>query len=167
MSLIKPWLVLALIFVAGALAGGALTFAYEGRPHFPGEAQMRHHWMEHLARRLDLTSDQQAKIAPILEKAGQDIEKMHHDEMDRGGQIMKAAHEQIEQLLNDQQKAEFQKMEDERKKAFATRMGAMGGPPGPPDEGRPPPPNDPPPGAPPGQPSPPPAPAGESAPPSK
>jgi Spy/CpxP family protein refolding chaperone len=147
MSLIKPWLVLALIFIAGALAGGALTFAYQGRPHFPGEAQMRHHWMEHLTRRLDLTSDQQAKIAPILDKAGQDIEKMHHEELDRGQQIIKSAHDQIVQLLNDQQKVEFQKMEDERRRAFANHGGPLGGPPRSdgPEAGGPPPPVPPPP----------------------
>jgi Spy/CpxP family protein refolding chaperone len=160
-SKVKSWLLLAVIFVIGIVTGSALTIGLAShfmRPH--GAQEMKNHWMMFLTQRLTLTADEQAKIQPILSEATNNIQALHRDEVDRGSQIIKAANDQIAQVLTPDQKVELQKMESEREKMFMGHMHPWGpphdgpdGPPGGPDPMRhhwdddaPPPP---PPGAPP------------------
>jgi len=162
-SKLKPWLVLGVIFIAGILTGVALTIGLG--PHFmhpSGMQQMKRHWMDNLVERLHLTADQQTKIQPILADAKTKMQSLHRDEVERGSEIIKAAHDQISALLTPGQKLEMQKMESEREKMFLDQM-RPGGPPRDggerhhhdgPDEGPAPPPpgapgNAPPPGPPP------------------
>lgn len=126
-SVVKPWLILTIIFVAGVATGVALTIALSS--HFispPGEAQMREHWMAGLVRRLDLTADQQAKIQPIVADATTKIQALHRDEIDHGSQIIKSADDKIAAILTPTQKAELQKMESEREKRFFGHMHPWG-----------------------------------------
>jgi Spy/CpxP family protein refolding chaperone len=132
-SKLKPWLVLGVIFIVGILTGSALTISLA--PYFvhpPGEQQMKRHWMEHLVQRLDLTTDQQAKIQPIVADAESRIALLHRDEMERGSQIFKAAHDQIAALLTPEQQAELKKMESDRERKFLDHMHS--GPSGPHDD---------------------------------
>jgi Spy/CpxP family protein refolding chaperone len=135
----KPWLVLAVIFIAGILTGSALTIALSS--HFmkpPAPRDMRQHWMTRLTDRLKLTPDQQAKIQPILADTVTKVQALHRDEVQRGSQIFKAANEQIAALLTPDQNVELQKMEAEREKMFSGHMHRHGGPDD--DGGMPPPP---------------------------
>jgi len=139
-SKFKPWLMLAVIFVVGVVTGSALTFGLG--PHFmhhPGQQQIsggqqinpqqiNRLWMAQLVQRLDLTADQQAKIKPILTDARIKIQSLHRDEVERGSQIMKTAHDQISALLTPEQKVELQQMEAEREKMFLDHMRPWGPP---------------------------------------
>jgi Spy/CpxP family protein refolding chaperone len=137
-SKFKPWLVLAIIFIVGVVTGSALTIGLGSRfIHPPGEQQMGRHWMAQLVQRLNLTADQQAKIEPIVTDAATKLQSVHHDEMERGSQIFKAAHDQISALLTPEQNVELQKLEAEREKWFSEHMRHHGGPG---DGGMPPPP---------------------------
>jgi Spy/CpxP family protein refolding chaperone len=119
---------MALIFAVGMVAGGALVVAFHaGEPHGPpGLQQMRHHWMMHLAERLNLTSDQQAKIEPILADAANRIQALHRDEVDRIAKIMDSANQQIEPLLTPAQQEELKQIRREREHAFSGHMGPGG-----------------------------------------
>jgi len=147
-SNLKPWLVLAVIFIVGVVTGSALTIGLGSRfIHPPGEEQMGRHWMAQLVQRLNLTADQQAKIEPIVTDAETRIQSLHRDEVERGSQIFKAAHDQISALLTPEQNVELQKMEAEREKRFSDHMrsshegpGGMHHYGGPGDGGMPPPP---------------------------
>ena len=128
-SQFKPWLLLAVIFIVGILTGSALTIGLGS--HFmrpPGEQQMKRLWMAQLVQRLNLTADQQAKIEPILADAKTKIQSLHRDEVERGSQIFKAAHDQISALLTPEQKVKLQKMESEREKRFSDHMRPWGPP---------------------------------------
>jgi protein CpxP len=119
----KPWLVLAVIFVAGILTGASLTIALSPHlTHAPGPHDMRKSWMARLTERLNLTADQQAKIQPIVTDAETKIQALHREEVGRGSQIFKSAHDQISALLTPAQQVELQKMENERKKMFSSHM---------------------------------------------
>jgi Spy/CpxP family protein refolding chaperone len=128
---IRPWLAMALIFVAGMIAGAALTFGFRPAWHPPGPQQMQRHWISHLTERLNLTADQQGKIQGILADAGEQIRRNHREEVDKISQVMAQADAQIYPLLDDNQKAEFKKMQDERQRDFSHHMGPWGGPGGP------------------------------------
>jgi Spy/CpxP family protein refolding chaperone len=126
-SKLKPWLVLAIIFIVGVVTGSALTIGLS--PYFihpPGEMSMKRHWMAELVHRLNLTADQQAKIEPIVADASTKLQSVHRDEMERGAQIFKEAHDQISALLTPEQKVELQKLESEREKMFSGHMRPRG-----------------------------------------
>jgi Spy/CpxP family protein refolding chaperone len=147
----KSWLALAAIFIAGILTGAALSVAlgpYWQKP--PAPRDMRQHLMTRLTESLKLTSDQQAKIQPIVTDATTQIQALHRDEMERGRQIFKSIDDQISTFLTSEQKAALQKMESEREKQFQGHMHHHGGS----DEpgGMPPPPPGPAPNAPPAAP---------------
>jgi Spy/CpxP family protein refolding chaperone len=108
---LKPWLVLAVIFLAGIVTGSSLTVAWSS--HFfqpPGAQQMKSRWLAHLTERLKLSPDQQAKIEPILTDADNQIQSFHHEEMEHMAQIMEKTNNQIAAILTPDQQVELQKM---------------------------------------------------------
>jgi len=130
----KSWLLLGGIFVVGAVSGAALTaglgprFALPPMPHSPEAHDMNRHWIAHLTHELSLTTDQQAKIEPILADAESKLQSLHHDEVERGSQIFKAADDQIAALLTPDQKLALQKMQKEREKMFSGHVHSWGAP---------------------------------------
>jgi Spy/CpxP family protein refolding chaperone len=130
---LRPWLVMTLIFVLGIVTGVALalTFAPHGPPP-PGDKQMERHWLDHLTRRLHLTENQRAKIGPILEGASQQIRGVHREEVDRVGHIFDDVDARISTLLTPDQQSEFQKLKQERQDDFARHRRSWGERPPPP-----------------------------------
>ncbi len=128
-SQVKPWLVLAVIFIVGVVTGSALTIGWTSHFQRPqGPPQIRRLWMAHLVTRLDLTPDQPAKIQPILAEAEGKIQALHRDEVEHGAQIIKTTDDQIAALLTPEQQTELQKMESEREKMFSGHMRPWGSP---------------------------------------
>ena len=127
---IKPWLLLGGIFIVGIVTGGALAIGFAPWLIHPHEGDMKVHWMAMLTRRLNLTPDERDKIQPIVYDASARVQNLHHDEMEHGSEIMKAANEQILALLTPDQQILLQKMEAEREKMFSNRMHGWGPPPG-------------------------------------
>lgn len=132
-----PWLFMALIFVIGVVTGSALTIGFRSVwLHPPGAHQMQSWWLGRLDSRLHLTPEQKGRIEPILGQAGDQIRKLHQDEMEKITQILSAADAQITPLLTPGQQTEFEKMHHER----ALHHRHRGVPGGPPNGGPPPPP---------------------------
>jgi Spy/CpxP family protein refolding chaperone len=67
----RPWIILGLIFLLGAITGSLLTIGFGPRPGPPGAQQMGSHWMRHLTERLKLSDDQQKQIEPWIMDAEQ------------------------------------------------------------------------------------------------
>ena len=102
-STLKPWLLLAVIFVVGVVTGSALTIGLGPRfMHAPGAQQMKRAWMAHLTQRLSLSEDQQTKIRPMIADADVKIHALHHDEIVRVSQIFKETDDQIAATLEAQ-----------------------------------------------------------------
>jgi Spy/CpxP family protein refolding chaperone len=132
MKSMRPWIILALIFVLGVVTGSLLTVGFG--PRFatgtPGPLDIRNHWMVFLVHRLDLTADQQAKIQPIVFKAETNIQAVHRDDIARISAIMKEANASIAEVLDPGQKAELEKMEQDRERMFAHHLHGQGHGPG-------------------------------------
>jgi Spy/CpxP family protein refolding chaperone len=138
----RPWIILALIFLLGAITGSLLTIAFGPRPMPPGAQEMGNHWMMHLTARLKLSDDQQARIRPLVMDAEQQIERAHHEDVDRISSIMQETNAKIEEVLAPDQRAELKQMESERERMFFRHLHGHGpgdyhrpedqGPPGPP-----------------------------------
>lgn len=128
MSKFKPWVLLAVIFIVGVITGSALTIGLASRFMHPPGGQMKQHWMMLLTRQLHLTTDQQAKIQPILTDADTKIQALHRDEVEQVSQIFKTANDQISTILTPDQQAQMKKMEADREKMFSGHGVRLWGP---------------------------------------
>jgi Spy/CpxP family protein refolding chaperone len=127
---VRPWIILALIFLLGAATGSLLTIGFGSRfaPGPPGLQEMSNHWMMHLTYRLHLTDDQQGKIRPILTDAEMQIGSAHREDIDRISKIMEKANARIADVLQPDQRVELKKMEQEREQMFSRHMHGHGHP---------------------------------------
>ena len=139
-----------LLLVLPFFAGGAFAAPYQGGgyggprggPMSPDERLKR------MTKELKLTSDEQAKIKPILEDEQKKMMDIRSDSsLDRQAmrekmmQLQKDASDQIRALLDDQQKETFDKLQQERQERMRNRQGGMRGPGGDNAGGGPPPQN--------------------------
>ena len=131
----KVILYAALIFLAGA-ATGALVAPMIGRTFMrpPRPDQMSRHMLEHLESRLHLTPEQTAKVKPLVEKTGADMETIHRETMKRVMARLRQSHVEISSLLTPEQRVELDKMEAEHRKHFRHEHVIIGHPGGPPPE---------------------------------
>ena len=115
----KVILYAVLIFVAGT-ATGILVAPMVGRTFMrpPRPEQMSHHMMEHLQSGLHLTPEQTAKIKPLVEQTGADMETIHRETMKRVVARLHQTHAEISSLLTPEQRVELSKMEAEHRQHF-------------------------------------------------
>jgi len=109
--------------IAGALTLGTLgVYAHEGGHggrHFKhGGGKMA---LEHLTKDLDLTPQQQAQVAPIIDQAKPQIVAIHQEAMQKTRAVLENAGGQIRPLLTPQQQVKF----DAVKKAHEDMLNAM------------------------------------------
>lgn len=128
MTKTKIAIYLVLIFLAGAIAGGAVVLSSPetfgaGRPprrHGSPEEFAKHLW-NGLKDRLELTEEQIPKVEPIFWEGFTEVRAIQ----DRSIQEVEAAiqknHEKMGEFLTETQKAELQKMHDERQKFLIIR----------------------------------------------
>src|SRR5690242_15512388 len=106
-----------LIFLAGAVTGTLLA-PWFGRTFMrpPQPRDLAFHMLDRLQTGLHLTDEQKAKIKPIIEATGTDMETIHRETAARVHQRISQTNEQISALLTPEQKVEFNKMEEEHRK---------------------------------------------------
>jgi Spy/CpxP family protein refolding chaperone len=96
-----------LVFVAGITTGGLLSTLHVRR-HFlgpPHSGEMGDRMREHLRRALDLTPEQAAKIAPIVDATSAKLEAIRVETAQRVRSAMEESERQISpELTPDQQK---------------------------------------------------------------
>jgi Spy/CpxP family protein refolding chaperone len=124
----RPWVIMALIFLLGAVTGSLLTIGFGS--HFartlPGTKELVDHRMMFLAHRLNLTDAQQEKIRPIVMDAEKRVETVYHQDVGTISKIMADANAQIAQVLTPEQQAALKQLEAEREKMFFHHMHGHG-----------------------------------------
>lgn len=109
--------------IGSALALGALGASAQPGAH--GGPGMQHGMggdsLEHLTKELNLTADQQAQVAPIVDQAKPQLQAIHREAMEKARTVMENAGAQIRPLLNAEQQAKF----DAIKKAHEDMLTAM------------------------------------------
>jgi len=95
---------LALV-AAGAIAlGGFVALQAQPGPDGPGGCAHGHAFgLQHLTEKLNLTSDQQTKVQPILDQAKPQIATIHQEAMQKMKTVMDSTLSQIRPLLNPDQ----------------------------------------------------------------
>jgi hypothetical protein len=121
MTKTKIAIYLALIFIAGAVAGGAIVMT-SPQTFLPERPQRRHgspeefanHVWNRLKERLKLTEEETAKIEPIFRKGFGEVRAIQDRSLEEVEAAIRKNHEEISAFLNQEQKEELQKMNMER-----------------------------------------------------
>lgn len=136
---LRGTLVLGLVFVLGAGAGGAASFGYVRDRHaraMRDEGAFELHRVHALARRLDLDADQEEKVRALLAQEGADSRGLYKEMVERCGQPLREQREKsdaaVRALLRPDQQAKFDALLAERRShPWAPGAGAPRGGPGP------------------------------------
>jgi len=112
----KGILYAGLIFLAGAVTGTLLA-PWLGRTFMrpPQPRELAFHMLDRLQTGLHLTPEQKAKIKPIIEATGTDMETIRRETAARVHERIGKTNEQISALLTPEQKVEFDQMEEEHR----------------------------------------------------
>lgn len=128
MTKTKIAICLALIFIAGAVTGGAIvrrspqTFEPERRPHTrPSPEEFANHLWNEMKGRLNLDEVQAGKVEPVFRSGFEAVRAIQDKSLQEVEAVIRKNHEEISALLNDTQKAELQKMDQERQDFFKHR----------------------------------------------
>ena len=121
MKKIKPWLVIALVFVTGFTAGVAVTRGVTR--HFVREAvanpdRMRELIERRMAARLKLDAAQRAKVHGILVGSHQQLRELRGEFAPRFAEILTNAGTQISATLTDDQRVRFEKFREENRELW-------------------------------------------------
>jgi Spy/CpxP family protein refolding chaperone len=129
-----------LVFVAGA-ATGVFFGVHQLRHHVilgpPHSGDVDGRMREHLRRELELTAEQEKKIAPIVDATSAKLETIRVETAERVRAVMEESKKQVAPLLTPEQQQKLEKLDAEHRKIML-RHGFL--PPPPPKE-KPPPPN--------------------------
>ena len=109
---------LLLVFVAGVPTGGLLSTLHM-RHHFlgpPHSGEVAGRMREHLRRALDLTPEQAAKIAPIVDSTSAKLEAIRIETAQRVRSVMEESERQVSPELSPDQQKKLQKLKLEHHK---------------------------------------------------
>jgi protein CpxP len=101
-----------------ALGGFAIAQAEGGPGRWHGQGLS----LEHLTKTLNLTSDQQAKVQPILDQAKPQIIAIHKDAMQKTHAVMASTMSQIRPLLTPEQQTKFDAVQKARQDMRAAQQ---------------------------------------------
>ncbi len=108
------------VFLLGGIAGAATTHvvAHRGMRGMMSRKGFEHRRVRALARRLDLSREQTAKVREILNRRGEERRKLMDEMREECGEPMvehrKKTDDEIRALLTDEQKPKFEKLLERR-----------------------------------------------------
>ena len=107
-----------LVFVAGGIAGAALGGLYARHVFFDVHHPRRvgDRMKERLRTELSLTTEQVAKISPIVDKTAAQLQEIRRDTGRRVHEIMAEAHNEIAVNLTDEQRQKLQQIEERHRR---------------------------------------------------
>src|SRR6266704_4142170 len=109
------------VMAAGAIAlGGFVMVQAQPGPDGGGRLHGKRFMLERITKELNLTSDQQTKVQPIIDQAKPQIAAIHQEAMQKMKAVMDSTLSQIRPLLN----ADQQKQVDAIQKAHQDMMNA-------------------------------------------
>jgi Spy/CpxP family protein refolding chaperone len=129
-----------LVFVAGGMTG-AFFGVHHLRRHImlgpPHSGDVGDRMREHFRRTLDLTTDQEKKIGPILDATSSKLETIRVETAERVRTVMEDSKKEVAPLLTPEQQKKLDNLESEHRKLMM-HHGFL--PPPPPPKDKPPPP---------------------------
>ena len=109
--------------ILAVLAGSTAAYAQMGPDqggamgHGPGQPMSADQRLQHMTKQLNLTSEQQQQIKPILENESKQMQSLHQDSslsqqdrMSKMMQIRQGTAEQVKPILNADQQQKYEQM---------------------------------------------------------
>jgi Spy/CpxP family protein refolding chaperone len=109
-----------LVFIAGMTTGGFLCVHHLKR-HFlgpPHSGDVAGRMREHFRRALDLTAEQENKIAPIIDSTTAKLEAIRIETAERVRTVMEQSKREVAPLLSPEQQKKLEKLEAEHRKVM-------------------------------------------------
>lgn len=142
-------LYIALIFVAGGIAGAGVATAYkpsktplpqrgESKKQPPSPEEFQNHIFKRMKEKLALTPEQIEKVEPVFRKGFEEVRAIQDRSIKEVEAAVKRNHDEIGRLLTREQATKLEETDREREKSFRERHGRWRGP-GRPGAGEPPP----------------------------
>ncbi len=117
MNKLLTWKVLGYVlalFVAGAVSGSLVTYPLSNNKKPAGRpAEFNNFIWQRLKSRLDLTADQQEKIKPLVDKAGEQMKDCRDGVVTRIHQINEDLNAKLTPILTPEQREKLQQMAKE------------------------------------------------------
>ena len=114
----------------GALSLGSLAFAQDpasgGQTEPSGRGGSRHNPLQRTTDHLNLTPEQKAKVQPIIDQAGPQIETIRHEAMQKTKAVMENAMAQIRPLLTPDQQKKLDEAQNNRRSGRGGHGGRHG-----------------------------------------
>ena len=113
MKALKWWLALVLVFVFFAgVATGLFAGAWHARHMFflRHDEHFHNRMREHLKRELRLTSEQEGKVAPILDSLSARLDQIRNETEKRVTETMAQSHDEIVPFLTPEQRAKLEEL---------------------------------------------------------
>jgi uncharacterized protein YneF (UPF0154 family) len=109
---------LCLVFLSGLLVGGFGVSVYMKKSDAskPTLEQRQLRYLTEMRTRLKLSDDQARQYKSILENTGQQLHALHDKIRPEEHAVMERQAESVNAILNEAQRAEYQKMREEREK---------------------------------------------------
>lgn len=122
-----------LVFLAGVASGSFAWKWHQRHWSSPPPSEFARHMNERMRRKLDLTPEQSAKIAPIIEQSATKLEAIRVESGQRVRQTFTEMHQRISPQLTPEQRKKLATME-ERHRQWRGRHRDFHEPPPPPPE---------------------------------
>jgi Spy/CpxP family protein refolding chaperone len=113
--------ILTLVAAGAIVLGGFVVVQAQGGPGGPGGWHGHAFGLRHLTEQLDLTSDQQTKVQPILDAAKPQLTAIHQEAMQKMKGVMDSTLSQVRPLLTADQQTKL----DAIQKAHQDMMNAV------------------------------------------
>lgn len=111
-----------LVFVAGGMTGAFFGF-HHIRHHVilgpPKSGEVGDRMREHFRRSLDLTPEQESKVAPIIEATSKKLEAIRLETAERVRLVMEESKKEVAPLLTPDQQKKLDKLEAEHRKMMS------------------------------------------------
>jgi Spy/CpxP family protein refolding chaperone len=109
-----------LVFIAG-ITSGAFLGVHHLRGHFlgpPNSGDVAGRMREHFRRALDLTSEQESKIASIIDATTAKLEAIRIETAERVRTVMEDSKREVAPFLSPEQQKKLEKLEAEHRKVM-------------------------------------------------
>lgn len=109
-----------LVFIAGMMTGGFIG-VHHLRVHFlgpPNSGDVAGRMREHFRRALDLTPEQESKIAPIIDATTTKLEAIRIETAGRVRTVMEESKKEVAPFLSTEQQKKLEKLEAEHRRVM-------------------------------------------------
>ena len=109
-----------LVFIAGMMTGGFIG-VHHLKVHFlgpPNSGDVAGRMREHFRRALDLTSEQESKIAPVIDATTAKLEAIRIETAERVRTVMEESKKEVAPFLSPEQQKKLEKLEAEHRKVM-------------------------------------------------